>query len=179
MTSVFKSLLTSNNQTPIMLTLEQVMRMFEQLPIEDLNNFWNPLKCREDLLPYLASQLGVTNWDNTWGITQKRQVCLNAILVSKHKGTVGALKRALASLGFSTEVIEWFNNNGTPMTAEVILHETDVIYNQQQYTVIYEVISDVKRLAVHIVFSKRIPVKGNYYIAGSYNQVSKWRIANG
>lgn len=161
-----------------MLALEQVMRMFEQLPIEDLNNFWNPLLCREDLLPYLASQLGVENWDDTWGVGQKRQVCLNAILVSKHKGTVGALKRALASLNLSTEINEWFQNNGTPMTAEVVLHEADVIYNQQQYAVIYQLISDVKRLSVHLVFSKKTPVKGNYYVGGSFNQVSKWRIAN-
>lgn len=175
----FKSLLTSNNKTKIMLALEEVMRNFEQLPIQDINNYWNPLKCREDLLPFLATQLGVTHWDDNWEVSQKRQVCLNAILVSKHKGTVGALKRALSSLNLSTEVVEWFKDNKEVMTAEVILHEQDVIYSQEQYQGIYKIIDEAKRLAVQLTLSKKSPINGSYYIAGSFNQISKWRVANG
>jgi phage tail P2-like protein len=48
-----------------MLEMESILREFESLPVDSIKNFWNPQKCREDLLPYLALYLGVNQWDSS------------------------------------------------------------------------------------------------------------------
>ncbi len=47
--------------------IENIGREFNQLPVGVINNFWNPMLCREDLLEYLGLYLGVSKWDmNKW-----------------------------------------------------------------------------------------------------------------
>ena len=62
-----KSLLTESYKTELMLVLEEILREFESLTAEVIKNFWNPQKCSEELLPYLATYLGVNEWDSGWG----------------------------------------------------------------------------------------------------------------
>ncbi|WP_242441610.1 phage tail protein I [Pseudoalteromonas piscicida] len=75
---------------------------------EYIGKQWNPATCPEALLPWLAWSLSVDKWDESWPLDTKRAFIANSVKVHKHKGTVGSVKRALASLGVSVEFFEWF-----------------------------------------------------------------------
>lgn len=67
------------------------------------------------LLPWLAWSRRVEVWDSNWSDEQKRAVIKASFEVHRKKGTVGAVKNALAALGVSLTVVEWFND--TPQRA--------------------------------------------------------------
>lgn len=81
-------------------------------PLRDL---MNPATCPAALLPWLASALSVDYWDESWTESQKRGVIAASIKVHRHKGTLAAVKAALASLEVVAEIVEWFNE--TPQAA--------------------------------------------------------------
>ncbi len=165
------TLLPKSYQTELMLGLEEVLREFESLPVDVIKDFWNPQRCREDLLPYLALYLGVNQWDSKWDIKQKRAVCQNALLVNKQKGTLFSLKEALKSLNINATVVEWCEDAMDPNTqepknlkkgtAEINLHENDIIYSEEQYKVIYRLVNEVKRLSLLLSFRKTNSIKGD------------------
>lgn len=68
----------------------------------------NPDTCPLHLLPWLAWEFAVDYWDETWSEEQKRQVIRDAAYVHQHRGTAGAVRRSLASVGLPIRVIEWF-----------------------------------------------------------------------
>jgi phage tail P2-like protein len=66
------------------------------IPIEDL---WNPWKCPEQFLPYLAWSLSVDLWKSDWPISKKRAVVADAIALQRLKGTEAGLARAIKIMG--------------------------------------------------------------------------------
>jgi len=62
-----------------------------------------------DLLPWLAWACSVDIWDDDWPEDTRRRVIADSYSVHSVKGTVGAVKRALAALGAEAELVEWFN----------------------------------------------------------------------
>lgn len=75
------------------------------VPLRDLVN---PETCPVKLLPWLASSLAVSPWEDSWTEAQKRGVIASAYLVHRQRGTLAALKRALDALGVGAEVVEWW-----------------------------------------------------------------------
>ncbi|END5526326.1 phage tail protein I [Vibrio vulnificus] len=88
--------------------LEQVFWEEIQLIERDIRSFLNPWECREDLLPYLAWELSVDDWNDDWDESIKRGVCFNALTVHAYKGTRGGVEYALDALGVTAELVEWF-----------------------------------------------------------------------
>jgi phage tail P2-like protein len=89
---------------------------------------WNPDTCPLAVLPWLAWAYSVDNWNAAWTEAQKRAAIKNSVYIHRHKGTAGAVKTAIASLGYdATGVVEWFQKApmGAPYTFEV-----DVTVNQ-------------------------------------------------
>ena len=74
---------------------------------------WNPETCPAATLPWLAQALHVDEWSETWTEAQKRAVIAASVATHKRKGTIGALKRALAALGYEVVVDE---DTGIPFT---------------------------------------------------------------
>lgn len=73
-----------------------------------LATLMNPDTIRLDLLPWLAWHLGIDAWENTWPEAQRRDVVRNAIQFARQKGTIAAVRRAIAPIGELIEVIEWW-----------------------------------------------------------------------
>lgn len=71
----------------------------------DIKHFMNPLLCRADLLPWLAWELSVDDWDREWTEDVQRAVVAISIELHTYKGTVYAVRRALESLGYTSVVI--------------------------------------------------------------------------
>jgi phage tail P2-like protein len=58
----------------------------------------NPGKCPSGLLPFLAWELSVDEWNPAWGDDVKRRVIAESAAVHRHKGTLGAVRRALEAI---------------------------------------------------------------------------------
>lgn len=58
----------------------------------------NPSACPAPLLPFLAWELSVDEWNPKWGDDVKRAVIAQSINIHRHKGTLGAVRRALAAI---------------------------------------------------------------------------------
>lgn len=71
-----------------------------------VRNLWNPQTCPEGILPWLAWALSVDEWNAAWPVDQKRSAIAASIETHRRKGTIGALRRALQSLGYEVEIDE-------------------------------------------------------------------------
>lgn len=60
---------------------------------------WNADTCPKALLPYLAWALSVDEWDELWSEDKKRAAIREARYIHQHKGTPGAIRRALSAIG--------------------------------------------------------------------------------
>jgi P2-related tail formation protein len=63
----------------------------------------------------------VDSWDANWSEKQKRDAIAASIEVHRHKGTVGALKRALQAVGYEVLIDE---NTQTPYTFRLRVNVT-------------------------------------------------------
>lgn len=75
---------------------------------------WNPDECPPELLPWLAWAHSVDEWDNSWTIDQKRAAINASVYIHRHKGTVGAVKRAVGLVFDDAQVEQWFEYDGRP-----------------------------------------------------------------
>lgn len=71
-----------------------------------VRKLWNPQTCPEGILPWLAWALSVDEWNAAWPLDQKRNAIAASIETHRRKGTIGALRRALQTLGYEVEIDE-------------------------------------------------------------------------
>ena len=86
------------------------------VPHNVIRDAWNPDVCPPHLLPYLAAAWSVDEWDPVWTVAQQRQAIRDSLYIHQHKGTIGALRRAIGALGMTVTVDEWFRYGGAPYT---------------------------------------------------------------
>ncbi|EPQ9956778.1 phage tail protein I [Enterobacter hormaechei] len=105
------------NSTAAERALEAVLSHVGDLP-GDIRIIKNPDLCPVDLLPWLAWEYAVTYWNSGWSEQQKRQVIKAAAWQNKHRGTRGAVERALLTVGYESQLQEWFEKvpKGDPYT---------------------------------------------------------------
>ena len=96
---VLPSLLPANrtDQEAAIETTQAARIAAMDVPVERL---WNPATCPAPLLPWLAWALSVDEWDDAWPEEAKRRVIADSVTVHRVKGTVGAVRRALAAAGY-------------------------------------------------------------------------------
>ena len=109
------------NASPLELALESALTA-EQLPVQ-LREIWTPLTCPEALLPWLAWALSVDGWSPDWPLLVRRQVVARAIAIQREKGTLSAIRNAVAAFGAAVEIKEWWQLDpaGTPGTFQLVL----------------------------------------------------------
>lgn len=103
------------NTTRLERAIEQAQAGFN--PETIIPGLWNADSCPVDLLPYLAWAMSVEEWDDEWSEDKKRLVIKESRFIHQHKGTLSAIKRALASIGQSDATIiergDYVFRNGT------------------------------------------------------------------
>lgn len=62
------------------------------VPLRDL---WNPWKCPEKFLPYLAWAFSVDSWDENWSEQEKRTVVSESFWLHQRKGTIAAIRHVV------------------------------------------------------------------------------------
>ncbi|RXJ66373.1 phage tail protein I [Veronia nyctiphanis] len=63
--------------------------------------------------------LSVDDWDPNWPEAQQRQAIKDAARLHRSKGTVGAVKRVLANLGVTVDMLEWFQETDDVALASI------------------------------------------------------------
>lgn len=77
--------------------VERAGASFSPLPVPN-GDLWNPDRCPEHMLAWLAVNLSVDLWRAEWPAWKKRQVCREALINARLKGTRAALERYLGQV---------------------------------------------------------------------------------
>lgn len=81
------------------------------LDLSAVSELLNPEICPVHLLGWLAWSLSVDEWDPNWPEARKRAVCAASVEVHRRKGTVSAMRIALAAVDTPCNFEEWFEVN--------------------------------------------------------------------
>jgi phage tail P2-like protein len=137
------------------IALELASAKLAQLPI-DVGKLWNPDDCPEQLLPWLAWAMSIDEWDSRWSEQTRRTQIKNAVYTHRQKGTVGAVKRALAAVGVTVDFLEWFEDvndvvlapvhNTQPHTFVFIAWANENPYSSQQVFLNPQLYDTIKRI---------------------------------
>jgi phage tail P2-like protein len=155
------------NATQGELAQERVHAHVQDEPI-DVRTVKNPDLCPVELLPWLAWEFGVRFWDDDWSEDDKREVIKSAPKVNKTRGTVGAVKRALAATGINIDVIEWFRDvpPAPPYTFRLRINN-DV--SDEEMLNILEQVEDAKNERSQLSEIKIKPprIEGEFFVGGA------------
>ncbi|HDL9433491.1 TPA: phage tail protein I [Vibrio cholerae] len=91
--------------------MEQVF--YEEIALieRDIKDFLDPYKCRSDLLPYLAWEMSVDYWDESWSDQTKRNVIASSIHIHTYKGTRDAIDKSIESIrADGLKAVEYFED---------------------------------------------------------------------
>ncbi|MEL5280828.1 phage tail protein I [Serratia bockelmannii] len=135
--------------TPLELHAEQASAEVSAAPVP-LRQLWDPDTCPRDLLPYLAWAFSVDRWDEAWDEATKRDVIRQSYFVHRHKGTIGALRRAVEPMGYLISVTEWWQNGKTPGTFEMEVGALNTGITPEMYAELERVIDDTKPCSRHL-----------------------------
>lgn len=127
---------------------------------------WNPDTCPAELLPWLAWAFSVDEWDTTWSEQEKREVIKASLDVHKHKGTIGALDRALKPLGYLIEVTEWWETTpkGEPYTFSIVMGTGSKPVTEELYAKAERIVMTYKNLRSHLLaLTVKSEVRGQVY----------------
>ncbi len=113
--------------TPLSRTLETVMAERKEGIAAPIGTLWNVDTCPVDLLPWLAWAFSVEIWESDWPEAVKREVIRSAISVHHLKGTRQSVKIALGALGFRIDLVEAWEEGGTPYTFRIDAYGEDVL----------------------------------------------------
>lgn len=112
------------NATPTEAALETATARLGDVPV--VAGLWDPETCPAAVLPWLAWALSIDEWDAGWTDETKRRIVASSVAVHRRKGTVAAVKRAVADAGYGdAQVIERFGlnlYNGTRTHNAAITH---------------------------------------------------------
>ncbi|MDR1350901.1 MAG: phage tail protein I [Zoogloeaceae bacterium] len=99
----------------------------ERLAPEVIAQLWDAAACPAAHLPWLAWALSVDEWDEAWEEAAQRRVIAASIAIHRKKGTVGAVKQALAVLGHRGRLVEWHQTSpmGVPHTFQAEIEIDD------------------------------------------------------
>lgn len=103
------------NATPLERALGTAIARLSDMPVP-LSDLWRPETCPEAHLPWLAWALSVDDWDSAWPVAVKRDVIAASVDIHRHKGTLGAVRRVLAVMGYGDcDITEgWTTMVGAP-----------------------------------------------------------------
>lgn len=113
---------------------------------------WNPDTCPANVLPWLAWAFSVDDWDTNWTDDQKRNVIKQSVYSQRIKGTIGAVTRQLAALGYTIQILEWWQKDpeGQPYTFDVYITASQYPLTARDYNKVLEVIDTNKNLRSHM-----------------------------
>lgn len=140
------------NTTSLERTAAQALGNINEIPLP-IRSLGSAKECPLPLLPYLAWARSVDRWDTNWSENTKRVVTQDAFFVHQRKGTIGALRRAVAPFGFLLHVKEWWQSKPPtqPGTFHLDIGVRDTGIDEAAYAELARLIDDAKPLSRHLV----------------------------
>lgn len=161
--------LLPGNATELERNAAQALAQIQRVPIP-LRELWNPDTCPVELLPYLAWAFSVDRWSQAWPESAKRAAIRAAYFIHAHKGTIGALRRVVESLGYLIEVLEWWEEvpAGVPGTFRLLIGVLDTGIDEAMYQELTFLIDDAKPVSRHLIgLAIGLEVRGRTYIGAA------------
>lgn len=123
-----------------------------ELAASPIATLWHPTTCPATHLPWLAWALSVDEWDEAWSEATQRAVIAASIDIHRKKGTVGAVRAALASLGLGSSLIEWWQESPrtTPHTFRVVVEVPESGYDLRHLAKVERIVAPVKPARAHL-----------------------------
>lgn len=122
-------------------------------------------------LDHIAKQWDVSVWRETWTDDVKRSVLSTAIIDKRKKGTVSAVKGALASISSIATIREWWQEEpkGTPHTFTVYatLSDIDGSLDTETQEDLLALIDDNKPVRSHYEFVLQHTGRGQIGLTGA------------
>jgi phage tail P2-like protein len=117
-----------------------------------LRELWDADSCPDALLPWLAWAYSLDEWNAGWTPAQQRAAIKQSVAVHRYKGTIGAVREALAALGFEAQVREWFNQTpeGDPYTFLLQLNVDQEGFSLADLERMLEIVNTTKNLRSHL-----------------------------
>lgn len=138
------------NRTVYERDIESVLARVSDVDVP-INQIWHASTCPVALLPWLAWSLSVDEWDSDWSEAQQREAISSSIAMHRSKGTAGAVKNAIAALGYQVEVSEWFDTNGGPYSFIIYVDNENTPTSPQVEAAIRRVVAQSKNVRSHLL----------------------------
>ncbi len=157
--------LLPSNSTPGERAISESIARISTVPVP-IRDTWNPDTCPAHLLPWLAWTLSVEVWGSTWEDFRKRAVIKAAVETARTKGTRQAVSDALAALGASVIMTEWFELDppGIPHTFSI-----DIVGNTTTVEMQNLMAAEVERtkpLRSHVAINWGVEFEGSINVVG-------------
>lgn len=116
------------------------------------------------VLDHLAVSWDATVWRDSWPLELKRSVLKTTISEKRKKGTVKAVKDALASISSAASIVEWWQTEpkGPPHTFTIYATQADIegTINAEMQEDVIALIDDAKPIRSHYNFIIQNQAKG-------------------
>lgn len=128
---------------------------------------WNPWTCPAVLLPWLAQGVSVDVWSDAWPEATKRAVIAASPMVHRLKGTVGAVRRALAAFDLETRVVEWWQDGARRGTfrVEIIYRDGGPVFDAEVQRYAIQAVSAAKPKSRVITVRAILQARGTVHVA--------------
>ncbi len=139
------------NATPQERALAELSLRIDALPTP-LRDIWNEDICPEKWLPWLASAFSVDEWVSGWSDEQQRAFIKSSVTVHRMKGTIGAVRDALAALNIDVQIQEWHRQTpiGAPYTFKMFMGVGQSGITEAAQIGLFEVLGRTKNLRSHL-----------------------------
>lgn len=141
-------------------------------------------RCPAALLPWLAWAMSVDGWDEAMAEQPRRELLRRSVEIHKHKGTAGAVRRALGALGVSVEFKEWQDIPGaapytfglTAWVNENHAGNEEAVLTPQLYQRLKRLVDDTRNERSHYSFQvgARFDQSGRFASASQAAAVGRW-----
>ena len=97
--------LLADNASKRELAISEAVAAWYAVPNSLLVTIWDPAKCPDALVPYLAWAVGLPLWSERWDVLKKRSVVAAWIAISRLRGTKVAFEKCLGIV--DAEFVSW------------------------------------------------------------------------
>lgn len=143
--------LLPSNATAQERALAELSLRIDALPAP-LRDIWDEDICPANRLPWLASAFSVDEWNSGWSEGQQRAFIKSSVTVHRRKGTIGAVRDALAALNIDLQIQEWHRQIpiGEPYTFKMFIGVDQSGITQAAQIGLFEVLARTKNLRSHL-----------------------------
>lgn len=131
-------------------------------------------------LDHMAAAWDASVWRQSWPIQIKRNVLNTVILEKRKRGTLGAVKKAIETIGQYTSITEWWQETpkGTPHTFKVIasLNNYEGVLESDLQEDLFGLIDDAKPVRSHYEFILQKRFRGDIGAIGLYRKLAYARV---